>query len=131
MEKWGDLPTWIKWPLVGAGAFFTTIVSGAAAWPHIEPWLAAHRGYVREVGAELDAKTQTILLPMQRSIRDATVARLEERQNVIENDLARWELLLPKATDDIEKLRIGESVRTLKRERDTNAAKMRKLGEGL
>lgn len=131
MEKWANLPTWIRGPLLGLGALFTTVVSGAAAWPHIEPWLAAHRGYVRDVSIELDNKTQMTLLPMQRSIRDATVARLEERQNVIENDIARWELQLAKATDDIEKLRIGGSLRALKREQETNAAKMRKLGEGL
>lgn len=128
---WATLPKWVRGTIALIGSFAATIVSITAAWPHIEPWVAAHRGYVREVSIELDAKTQISLLPMQRSIRDATVARLQERQNVIDNDLTRWELLLVKATDDLEKIKIGSSIKMLRREQEANAEKMRKLSEGL
>lgn len=114
IDWWDGAPRWIKSWVTLVVACLSTLTAGAAAWPIIEPGFPAHRAYVRSVTAEETAKLHRIVDPTRMAVIEMRISSASSRQNVIANDIARWELDLAKAQTDDDKLRIGSQIRLLK-----------------
>ena len=79
---WSKLSLAIK--LVGyIGVITAAIVSTATAWPYLEPYWYAHRGYVRQYSAP--ASDHAILIEMR-------ITQNGERRERLLNDVKKYEL---------------------------------------
>lgn len=103
---WGKLVGMIG---VTAGA----IVSAAAAWPLIEPYLAAHRGYVRYVAGEVSNGASTAQSESRKVIRDLQVEQAEGKRDAAAGDLVKWEIELGKTSNDQTRALIEKQMREL------------------
>lgn len=100
------------------GAIFGAIASGAIAWPHIEPWLAAHRGYVREVSAAVSTELKEAQDKGYSALRDLQVETANGKLDQTEDNIAKWNVELNKAADDQAKQLIQGQIRKLDATRD-------------
>lgn len=112
---WGKLVGIIG---VTAGA----IVSAAAAWPLIEPYLVAHRGYVRHVSDSVSNNSSAAQSESRKVIRDLQVEQAEGKRDQADEALFKWKVELNKAADDQTRQLIFERLRELENTK-------RKLGD--
>lgn len=95
------------------GAIMTAIVGVATAWPLIEPWVAATRGYAREIIALSEGRANVSQRETLGAVRDIQIEQAVGKRDVVVNDIAKWNLELSKITDDGTKDLIGRQIRTL------------------
>lgn len=105
----------------------TYVVAIPPAVAIIEPGLPAHRLYVRDMVKQEADKLRIAFDPTRTVVIDMQINSATDRQSVIENDIAKWELELQKATTDDDKLRIGGQIRKLNREKATLDQRIQKL----
>ena len=89
------------------------ITSVNAALPIIEPWWYASRHYARHIAGE----TKLAFEPTRSAVIDLQIDSAWSRRSAVDDSRARWELQLPKAVTDDERLRIRSQIRDLERER--------------
>ena len=97
------------------------ITAVAAAAPTVEPWIAAHRGYVREYADGLAiAKIQEYKLAqaeVKRTVSHIQRELAEGKREATISDLAKWKLELTKSHDDVAQQLIADQVRRLEETR--------------
>lgn len=99
-----------------AGVVGTTtaaIVGVATAWPLMEPFMAATRGYAREIIALSEGKANVAQRTTLGAVRDIQIEQAVGKRDVVVNDVAKWNLELSKITDDSTKDLISRQIRTL------------------
>lgn len=131
---WNDLPRPVQIAVASLTAFFTTLGAGAAAWPVLEPWLAAHRGYVRFHTAEESTKLRTAFEPTRTGMYDIQISIARNRRATINHQIISLEIEAPKSEtaadliarrQQLEKLReelveLDAEIRTLRSQREKN-----------
>lgn len=95
------------------GAFTGAIVGGAAAWTIVEPYMIAHRGYVRFVTMQFADKSDAAQNQSRRVIRDLQVEQADGKRDAAEEAIFKWGLELSKATDEQAKQLITARIREL------------------
>lgn len=89
----------LKWSLSSL-ALVATIIGGiVAAWPFIEPFMAATRGYAREVSETYGAKMQLAQAQLQVQQHDILVDVAKGKLEATENDLFKAQLEMKKTSD--------------------------------
>lgn len=105
------------------------ITAVAAAAPVVEPYIAAHRGYVRDVASIVDSKTKLAQAESQRVIRDLQVEQAEGKRDQTEESMFKWSRELEKATDEQAKQLIRERIRDLANTKSRLESQIRTLNE--
>lgn len=95
------------------GALTGAVVGAAAAWPILEPYLAAHRGYVRFIAMEATGKYQADQLESRRVVRDIQVEQADGKREQTEEAIFKWQLELAKAPDEQARQLISNRIREL------------------
>ncbi len=109
---------WIRLMRVGkfAGivvAITAAIVGVATAWPLLEPWVAAHRGYVREVSSAIEFKLNLAQIKGYAAIRDIQIEQAEGKRDQVEDSIFKWNIEMEKAPDLQSKSLIADRIRDL------------------
>lgn len=94
----------LKKGVTSAVLFFSFVTGAAAAWPHVEPWLAAHRGYVRFVVNE-----------NKEVLRDVQLDLANQKRESVEDSKSKWQLELSKAATEQARDLIQQRLRELER----------------
>lgn len=115
-QEWWARISNIQRALTVLGVFFGTLTASATAWPLIEPYVAAHRGYVRDYHDEQAAKTRTLLEPLRIGQLNQQISASEGRAAQVEDRLISLEIDVAKATDAEEKIRKQFQIRKLQEE---------------
>ena len=89
------------------------ITAVAAAAPTVEPFVPAHRAYVRYETEEFTSKLKLAQTEVQRTLMNIQKEQADGKKEAAENDLFKARLELGKATDDQTKQFIGEQVHKL------------------
>lgn len=95
------------------GAITAAIIGVATAWPLIEPYVAAHRGYVRHVAAEIGDKNELAQHQNRKVIRDLQIEQADGKRDQIEEAIFKWEIELAKITDEQARFLINSRIREL------------------
>lgn len=85
------------------GAIMGAVVGIAAAWPYIDPYLVAHRGYVIN-------KVDTVQTP----INELLIWKFEDAKNKAASEQADWSIKLPKESDPQTRVMIERRIDQLK-----------------
>jgi hypothetical protein len=89
--------------LAGAVVAITGAIVGVAkAWPYVEPYLLAHRGYVLEQVGGVTATTNELL-----------IWKSEDSQERIKSEISGWAIQLQKESDPQQKHLIEQRLREL------------------
>jgi hypothetical protein len=108
---------------VGTGA----LVGVAQAWPYVEPWLAAHRAYVRDYTEEESAKLRRTFEPTRVGMYDVQISIARSRRSAINDRLITLELDAPKSETAAELVARRQQIEKLKEERDDLDAEIKAL----
>lgn len=79
------------------------IVGVATAWPLIEPYMAAHRAYVRAVAMGLTDTYQAAQSDSRRVIRDLQLETAEGKRDSASDSIIKWTVELRKSNDETTK----------------------------
>lgn len=93
----------------------STITAVATAAPTAEPWIAAHRGYVREIVDALEKKFRIAEDKGYATIRDLQIEQAEGKRDQAAELIFKWQVELGKAPDDQAKALISDRLRDLER----------------
>lgn len=112
LEWWQRLSNFGK--VCGVVAAITSAIVGiAAAVPIVEPYMVAHRGFVRDsisFSAQANVLSQT---ESQRTIRDLQIEQAEGKREAVQDALLKWAVEANKTTDTQTKQLIAERLREL------------------
>lgn len=118
-EGWANFPRTAK----GLTILFGTMASVAgaitavnAAWPTMEPWLAAHRGYVRDHTVQESAKIRAAFAPTRLSVIEVQLSIARNRKSQIRDRLLTLEIELIKAVGTEDKVRKQHQIGQLQEE---------------
>lgn len=89
----------IIWVSGVVAAISAGIVGGARAWPILEPFWFAHRGYVRDYTMLASDKTNAAQSDSRKIIRDLQVESAEGKRDQTEDSILKWKIELAKASD--------------------------------
>lgn len=79
------------------------IVGVATAWPLIEPYMAAHRAYVRAVAMGLTDSYQAAQSDSRRVIRDLQIEQAEGKRDSATDAIVKWTIEIRKSNDETTK----------------------------
>lgn len=79
------------------------IVGIASAWPILEPYMAAHRAYVRAVAMGLTDTYQAAQSDSRRVIRDLQLETAEGKRDSASDSIIKWTVELRKSNDETTK----------------------------
>lgn len=97
---------------LGSGA----IVGTVEAWPYVEPYLVAHRGYVAEqVGG------------VRTTVGEVLIWKAEDARNKIKADISGWNIQLQKEQDPQTRALIERQLEQLASDQKQNDERLRKL----
>ena len=87
-EWWRGLSRTVK--IIGyVGVVMGAITATATAWPTIEPWLAATRGYVRDSHAPLLGRIIVVQLKQNHNERERLLEEVKKRELELQSDQAK------------------------------------------
>ena len=102
-------PKWTKGAIAMIASCAATVVGISAAWPLVEPFVAAHRGYVREYSTARYNTVNAGLIEVQISIA-------RSRQSAIRDRLLTEEIALTRVAEGEEKIRKQHQIKELQEE---------------
>ncbi len=108
---------------VGAG----TLVGVAQAWPYVEPYLAAHRGYVRDYSEDESAKIKRFFEPTRAGMFDVQISIARSRRSQINNQIITLEIEAPKSDSAPELVKRRQQLEQLREERADLDAEIKML----
>lgn len=115
-SQWWARVSNIKRALAILGVFCGTLTASASAWPIIEPYVLAHRAYVRDYSDEQSAKTRSLLEPLRVGQLNQQISASRGRSAAVEDRLMTLEIEIAKSADPEEKIRKQYQVRKLQEE---------------
>ena len=89
------------------------IVAINQAWPSVEPYYYATRGYARDIVEVSEKKTSSAQDKTVATLRAIQLDQAVGKRDSTANDLAKWTLELNKAPDETSKELIGRQIKTL------------------
>jgi hypothetical protein len=117
MSIWASYP-FISRMLTAVGVGTGALVGVAQAWPYVEPWLAAHRAYVRDYTEEQSAKLRTSFEPTRAALYDVQLSIARSRRAAVNDRLITLEIDAPKSENSAELIKRRQQIEQLKEERD-------------
>lgn len=119
LDRWQRASPLLK----GLTVFFGTVAAGfgaitatATAWPYVEPYLVAHRGYVLDkVGG------------VQTTVNEVLLWKAEDTKNKIKADIGGWNIQKQKETDPETRRMIEQRIEQLNGEQNQVDDRIRKL----
>lgn len=115
-QQWWARVGNVKRAMVLLSVFFGTLTASATAWPLIEPYVLAHRGYVRDYNDDQTAKTRSLLEPLRIGQLNQQISTAKARASAVEDRLITLEIEVAKSTDAEEKIRKQYQIRRLQEE---------------
>lgn len=103
----------IMWVSGVVAAISGGIVGGAKAWPLVEPYFLAHRGYVRDYTTQISDKANAGQEDSRRVIRDLQIEQAEGKRDQADDSLLKWRVELGKASDAQTVQLIAKQITTL------------------
>jgi hypothetical protein len=114
---WGTKGAKIVTVICGAiAAAFGAITAAHTAWPIVDPYVLAHRGYVVEQVGGVQATTNELLM-----------WKSEDTKNKIQSEISGWTIQLQKEPDPQTRSLIQQRVRQLDVEQQQIDERIRKL----
>lgn len=117
-DLWNTYP-FLTRMLTAIGLGTGAIVGVAQAWPLIEPWMVAHRGYVTSQVSVVQATTNDLLR-----------WKLEDAKSKLQADREGWAIQLQKENDPQTKVLIEKRIEQLKADERQNNERLGKLPPG-
>lgn len=97
-------------------AVFGAITAAHTAWPIVDPYLLAHRGYVIEKVGDVQATTNELL-----------IWKFEDKKNQIASDIAGWTIQMQKEADPQTKKLIEQRIKQLGSDQTQIDERIRKI----
>lgn len=113
---WGSTGAKVLTTVTTVAALAGAITASAAAWPLVEPYLFAHRGYVLQQVGEVRAPVNEIL-----------IWKFEDAKNAIRKETADWNVRLAKETDPTTRELMQRRVEQLSRDQEELDNRLRGL----
>lgn len=126
MGIWASYP-FVSRMLTAVGVGTGALIGVAQAWPLVEPWLAAHRAYVRDYSDEQSAKLRTSFEPTRAAIYDVQISIARTRRATINDRLITLEIDAPKSETAAELIKRRQQIEQLKEERDDLDVEIKQL----
>jgi hypothetical protein len=96
----------------GTGALVGTV----QAWPLVEPYLAAHRAYVRDYTGDETSKLKRDFAPVKAGMLDVQISIARTRRSAINDRLITLEIDAPKSESSAELVKRRQQIDQLKDE---------------
>lgn len=124
---WSRAPGQMKIMVVTLAAFASTMTGALAAWPVIEPWIYASRGYMRgHVEAET-SKLRREFSPTTTGMYDIQLSIARSRRSALNSEIVKMEIEAPKSDNSSELIARRTQIEKLKEERDEIDAEIKRL----
>ena len=130
-EWWFSLSRTAHAIAIGAASLVPAI---AITWPYAEPYMYAHRGYVRDQlelnRQEMDkdlTKLRREMVPISLGLYDTQIGIARARRSAINNSIITLEIEAPKSDTPQELIARRQQIETLKDERNDIEAEIKKL----
>lgn len=115
LQLWRAYPFWTRLFTVVAGGTGAT-VGVAQAWPLVEPFLLAHRAYVRETNEEEARKLKISFEPTRTGMYDVQISIARSRRSAVNDRLITLEIEAPKSDSAPELIARRRQIEQLKDE---------------
>lgn len=112
------MPNQAKLLLSSVAAFLAALMAVSAAWPILEPWICAHRGYVREQVVTESQKLRTEFSPTRAGLYDIQLSIAKTRRATINDRILSHEIDALKSDNNEELLKRRQQIERLKEERE-------------
>ncbi len=114
-DLWRSFPFLTRF-LTAIGLGTGAIVGAAQAWPLVEPYIFAHRGYVLEK-----------VIPVQNTVNEVLIWKAEDIKNKIKTDTNGWVIQLQKEQDGQTRSLIQRQIEQLNAEQAQIDERIKKL----
>lgn len=117
-EWWKQAPGQVKFLMITLSSFVVSFAAVAAAWPSVEPFVYAHRGYVREyVQLETNKLTKTFE-PHRLGLIDVQLSIARSRRAAINDRILTLEIEVTKSDSPEEVVKRRAQIERLREERE-------------
>lgn len=127
LNWWRRAPTQMRALAATLIAFATSLTASVAAWPVVEPYMYAHRGYVREQVENETAKLRREFYPTTSGMYEIQISIARSRRSTLNSDIAKMEIDAPKSDSTTELLARRAQIERLKEEKSLVDDEIRKL----
>lgn len=121
------MPTQLKFAISTLTMFITSFAAAAAAWPTIEPFMYAHRGYVRQYAQFEANRIAKSLEPTRLGLFDIQISIAKSRRAAINDRILSVEIEAAKSVDAEESIKRRAQIERLKEEREEIDAEIKTL----
>lgn len=109
-----SLPPKVRITVAAVLTFFGTTAAIGAAWPFVEPWLPAHRQYVRDVEEEAVGKLTRSFAPTKIGMYELQISITKSRASSIRDRIVSMEIEAPKSDTQEELTKRRQQIESLK-----------------
>lgn len=118
LEWWKQLPKVLRTGIGGFTLVLGAFISTTTAWPHIEPYVYAHRQYVREHVKEETTKLKAAFDPTRLGLVDIQTSIVRSRRAAVIDRIRTLEVEVARSNNEEEIVKKRQQIETLKEERE-------------